>query len=380
MSVHVSEDKIYCIAAANLKGMSVEYVRQIESRFGSLAEFFNADDRTVASVIGSVTPMLRREVRDAALKRAETELQWISDNGVVPLYFTDKNYPHRLSDCTDAPVVLYSFGNVDLNSLHIVSVVGTRHATSYGMQFVHELISDLSKKISGLLVVSGLAYGIDVCAHRESVLAGVPTVGVLAHGLSTIYPAVHRQTASDMIAKGGGLVTDYIHDAPIHKGNFLSRNRIVAGMCDALIVVESGRRGGALVTANMASGYNRDVFAVPGRVTDIYSEGCNKLIFENVASMITSADDLIGSMQWTALPVEGEQQDLFVDLSPEQHKIVEYLTHNSDSMVNRMSVDLNCPVAKLIQLLGDMEFKGLIIGVPGGKYVLARNPSTILSD
>lgn len=380
MSVRVSEDKIYCIAAANLKGMSVEYARQIESRFGSLAEFFNADDRTVASVIGSATPMLRREVRDAALKRAETELQWISDNGVVPLYFTDDNYPRRLNECSDAPVVLYSFGGVDLNSMHVISVVGTRHATSYGMQFVHNLISVLSEKIPELIVVSGLAYGIDVCAHRESVSAGVPTVGVLAHGLSTIYPAVHRKIASDMIAKGGGLVTDYIHDAPIHKGNFLSRNRIVAGMCDALIVVESGRKGGALVTANMASGYNRDVFAVPGRVTDIYSEGCNRLIFDNMASMITSADDLIDAMRWTALPAEGEQKELFVEMSPEQQRIVEYLTRNGDSMVNQMSADLNFPVAKLIQHLGDMEFRGLVINVPGGKYVLARNLSTIMPD
>jgi DNA processing protein len=309
---------------------------------------------------------LRRE----ALETGEREAAFISSSRVRPVYFTDHDYPARLDGCDDAPAMLYAIGDTDLNDCRVVSVVGTRNATPYGLKFVDNLIRDLAQKVENVIIVSGLAYGTDVAAHRQAMAAGLPTVGVLAHGLTTIYPAVHRNVAADMVNHGGMLLTEYRSDAAVHRGNFLARNRIVAGLSDCVVVAESATKGGALVTAKIAAGYDRDVFALPGRVNDEYSAGCNRLIIDNVASMATSADDIINFMGWPMRPQEGQQSGLKLELSAEQLMVVDYLKRKGEAMLNKMSVDLDRPIAKLMALLVDMEFDGLVVNLPGGRYRL----------
>lgn len=360
------------IALSRLKGMTIGLARMIETRFASLSEFFDADSRTIAAVLGSQSlKMFDREVRDEALNAARSEEEWISLNKVRPLYFTDPAYPQRLLDCPDAPVMLYAFGDADFNARHVIGIVGTRHATVYGLSFISKFLSELSASIPDLTTVSGLAYGIDIAVHRESLDNDIPTIGVVAHGLSTIYPAAHRKDAATMVRNSGAVITEYIHDAPVHRGNFLTRNRIIAGMCDALIVIESAVKGGALLTARIAGDYNRDVFAVPGRATDIYSAGCNELIIKNRAAMITSAVDLCEAMGWTPVKAEGTQHEIAIELSDEEQTVADYLARHGETFLNRMSVDLNIVNHRLIQILGEMEFNGLVISHPGGKYSLA---------
>ncbi|MDE5969896.1 MAG: DNA-processing protein DprA [Muribaculaceae bacterium] len=357
------------IALSRLKGMTFGLAGLIESRFSSLNEFFASDSRSISTILGTQSSkMFAREVLDMALAQAQAEEQWILSNKVKPLYFTDPDYPTRLLDCDDAPIMLYVLGNANLNPQHVIGIVGTRHATVYGLSFITRFIQELSTAIPDLLIVSGLAYGIDIAAHREALNNDLATAGVVAHGLSTIYPASHRKDAANMIHGNGAVITEYVHDAPIHRGNFLTRNRIVAGMSDALIVVESAAKGGALLTARVAGDYNRDVFAVPGRTTDIYSAGCNELIRKNRAAMITSAADLCDAMGWAPIKAEGTQQEIAVELSDEEKVIIDYLTTHGESFLNRMSVDLNIVTHRLIQILGEMEFNGLVISHPGGKY------------
>ena len=360
------------IALSRLKGMTIGFAGMIESRFASLFEFFESDTRTIAAILGSQSlKMFDRDVRDEALRTARAEEEWITVNKVRPLYFTDAAYPQRLLDCPDAPVILYTIGKTDFNARHVIGIVGTRHATVYGLSFISRFLKELSASIPDLITVSGLAYGIDIAAHRDSLTNNIPTVGVVAHGLSTIYPASHRKDAANMVRNNGAIITEYIHDAPVHRGNFLTRNRIIAGMCDAIIVVESATKGGALLTARIAGDYNRDVFAVPGRINDIYSAGCNELIIKNRAAMLMSASGLCDAMGWTPVKNEGIQHEIVIELSDEEQKIADYLTRHGESFLNKMSVDLNIVTHRLIQTLGEMEFNGVVISHPGGKYSLA---------
>lgn len=230
---------------------------------------------------------------------------------------------------------------------------------------------DFQKKIDNLVIVSGLAYGIDIAAHRAALHCGVPTVAVLAHGLNTIYPASHRSTAADIVRSGGMLLTDYMSQDALHKGNFVARNRIVAGLCDCTVVAESAIKGGALITAGIASAYHRDVAALPGKTSDRFSQGCNKLIADNTAALISDADSLIAMMGWQSRQQEGDQATIPLILSPEEEAVIGYLTEKGEGDINTIGVTLNLPMHKLLPLLVDMEFKSLILTYPGGKYRLA---------
>lgn len=221
------------------------------------------------------------------------------------------------------------------------------------------------------MIVSGLAYGADIAAHRAAVANNVPTVAVFGHGLEMVYPAAHRSDAAAIIKAGGSVLTEYHHSTPIHRANFLMRNRIVAGLSDCVIVVESAVKGGALATARIASQYGRDVFALPGRTSDIYSQGCNSLIASNVAGLVQSADDVISAMGWQAKPEEGDQQQMFVELSETEQLVVDYLRANSEAQINKLSVDTGLQMGRLMSVLVDLEFKGLILNYPGGRYRLA---------
>lgn len=308
----------------------------------------------------------------SAFLRAEKELEWAEKNRVECLTLTDERYPSRLRECEDAPVVLFFKGNVDLNRLRVISVVGTRHATEYGKRFCAGFLHDLSGLCSDLLVVSGLAYGIDVHAHRAALANGLSTVGVLAHGLDRIYPAVHRKTAVDMLAEGG-LLTEFITDTNPDRHNFVARNRIVAGMSDAVIVVESAAKGGSLITAELAEGYHRDCFAVPGRSTDEYSRGCNQLIRDNRAALINDAADFVKAMNWGCggerSRVNAVQRSLFPELTEEESRVVKILSRD-DLHINTLVVEANIPVNRMSAILFELEMKGVVKALVGGVYHL----------
>ncbi len=310
-----------------------------------------------------------------AFRRAERELEFVEKNRLSCFTLNDEAYPSRLRECEDAPLVLFFKGNTDLNRLRIISMVGTRRATEYGKQFCADFLRDLSALCPDVLVVSGLAYGIDIHAHRAALANQLSTVGVLAHGLDRIYPHVHRKTAVDMLAEGG-LLTEFLTETTPERHNFVSRNRIVAGMADATIVVESASKGGSLITAELAEDYHRDCFAVPGRINDASSLGCNQLIRDNRAALLLSAEDLVKAMGWTpadsSVQPEAVQRELFPELSEEEQRIVRILSRQDELHINTLVVEANIPVHRMSALLFELEMKGVVKPLVGGAYKLLK--------
>ncbi|MCM1355864.1 MAG: DNA-processing protein DprA [Staphylococcus sp.] len=360
----------YRIAFSSLRSLTPALAGPILERVGSEQQFFALPETQLSAMMGFNNKLFSRATRDAAIAEARREAEFIESASITPLYFPDRDYPARLLQCDDAPLMLYALGNSRLDYRHVISIVGTRHATAYGNDFVERLISDLAALLPEKpLIVSGLAYGIDIAAHRAALRAGLPTAAVLAHGLNTIYPAQHRQTAIEMLHNGGTLLTDYRSGTAIHKGNFLARNRIVAGLADTLIVVESASKGGALVTARLAAGYNRDVFALPGRITDKYSSGCNALIASHIAGVITSASDLCRQMGWqTATDTATTTPSLFDTLTGEEQTIVDIMTERGEVTLQELGARIDIPTPRLMAMLIDMEFRSLILAIPGGRY------------
>ena len=315
---------------------------------------------------------------DEAKARAEAELEFCQKHGIEPLPMNDEHYPARLRECDDAPLMLFYRGNADLNQQRVINIVGTRHCTAYGKDVISRFVRDLKSLCPQLLIVSGLAYGVDINAHRAALENGYETVGVLAHGLDQIYPPRHRETAVKMISQGG-LLTEFFTQTNADKVNFVRRNRIVAGMSDACILVESAARGGGLITARLSRDYNRDVFAFPGRVGDEYSEGCNNLIRNNGAALITSAQDFVEAMGWITdaqlneARQKGIERQLFPSLSPEEMQIVSALQKQNDQQINMLSVTSNLPVARLTAILFELELKGVVKVLAGGTYHLLGN-------
>ena len=268
--------------------------------------------------------------------------------------------------------MLFSLGNTDFNAKHIVSIVGTRHASEYGKGLCENFVADLANFLPGTLIVSGLAYGIDVCAHRAALKAGLPTVGILAHGLDRLYPNAHRTTAKQML-ENGGLATEFMSGTDSLPPYFLQRNRIVAGLADATVVIESASKGGSLITASIAQSYARDCFAFPGRVNDQYSQGCNELVSRNRAALITSAYDFVEAMGWKSVTARKktntQQTELFPELSEQQQEIIAILKAADEGLqINQMVVKLDKPISQLMPLLFEMEMKGYIKAVAGGCY------------
>ena len=359
----------YRLALSMAKGMHPKVVEELLGRIGSEEDFFSMPERELQRITGGKLKILTDEYRSELLKRAEAEERFCADNNVRCTYFTDPAYPRRLLECDDAPAMLYSLGSTDLNARHVISIVGTRNATTYGVNFINRLIEDLTRRLDDIVVVSGLAMGCDIAAHKKAMDSGIPTVGVVAHGLDTLYPAEHRRYAARMVHEGGMLLTDYPHATLPHRGNFLARNRIVAGISDAVIVVESGApRGGALHTARLGMMYNRDVFALPGRSSDLYSAGCNMLIKKNVAHLMENADDIIETMGWQTRPDEGGQQELFPELSPQQQLLLNHLRHHGECQINTLTATLGIPVGQLMAILTEMEFNGFVTALPGARY------------
>jgi DNA processing protein len=287
----------YRIGITLIKGIGNSLAKNLIAYIGSEEGIFKESQKNLAKIPG-IGEVLSHEIANAdVLKRAEQEVEFIIKNKIVPFYFTDREYPFRLKECADAPIIIYTRGNCSLNDGRFIGLVGTRNATETGKDNCRKLIQDIAQQLPNAIIVSGLAYGVDICAHKTAVECGLPTIGVVGHGLDRIYPAVHRPTAVKMV-ENGMLLTEYLSGTNPDRQNFVQRNRIIAGLCDATVVVESAVRGGALITAEVANDYSRDVFAFPGRVGDEWSAGCNALIKNNKASLIESADDIMHIMNW----------------------------------------------------------------------------------
>lgn len=370
------EETLNAIALSRVSFYNLDSLVELYHRVGSATRIAEAS-QDIRRLIPDASPRMVEVFRDfpALRTKAEAELQWDEAHGVDVLTMDDPRYPQRLSHCADAPLVLFYKGNANLNQSHIINIVGTRRCTVYGQDLIRHFIADLKDICPNLLIVSGLAYGVDINAHRNALENGFETVGVLAHGLDELYPPRHRDTAKQMIHQGG-LLTEYTTCTNPDKMNFVRRNRIVAGMCDATILVESAVKGGGLITCRMARDYGRDVFAFPGNVGAEYSAGCNNLIRDDGARMITSAQDFVHAMGWeNEIKVEqarkqGIERQLFPNLNAEEQRVVAALQKQNDQQANVLSVACEIPISKLSSTLFAMEMKGIVKQLAGSCYHL----------
>ena len=375
----MNEQEIYyTIALTRMTGFNFQTaLRLYQELGGGQAVYEHRLD--IKNVLPDCSNRLAESLKDwtLPLARAAQEMEFITKHKVKPLLLGDEDYPQRLAECPDAPILLYYMGSANLNQKRVINIVGTRQCTTYGKDLIRRFIADLRRLCPEMLIVSGLAYGVDICAHREALGNGYETVGVLAHGLDEIYPSSHRETAKQMLAQGG-LLTEYMTETGADKMNFVKRNRIVAGMCDATILVESAAKGGGLITAGIAMDYNRSVFAFPGAVGAPYSEGCNQLIRDNGASLLTGAEDFVNAMGWQMdakllqAQNEGIERSFFPDLSSEEQTIVKILDEMGDFQLNQLSVKANIPIGQLTGLLFQLEMKGVVRPLAGGTYHLLK--------
>lgn len=372
------QEILYTMALTRLTGFNFQTALHLYRQTGGGRAVYD-HRHDIADIVPDVTPRTIEALRDwsSALARAEEELSFMERHHVEALCLADERYPRRLAECDDAPLVLYYRGTADLNQRRILSIVGTRHATIYGQDLVRRFLTRLRELCPQVLVVSGLAYGIDIQAHRQALTVGYETVGVLAHGLDTIYPSAHRETAVRM-ATQGGLLTEYMTSTQPVAHNFRQRNRIVAGMSDATVVVESAAKGGSLITARIAQEYGRDVTAFPGPVGAATSEGCNNLIRDNRAALIASADDFIAAVGWQSevalqeARTAGIERSLFPDLTADEQAVVDLLSRQNDLQLNVISVRTNQTVGALTATLFQLEMKGIVRPMAGGTYHLLK--------
>lgn len=366
------------ITLTRLNYFSLAGMLELYRRTGS-ASIIMENRLHIKDILPDASPKLIDALRntDEAQKRAEIELEYDMKYGIQPLCMNDEQYPQRLKECDDAPLMLFYKGNADLNPKRVINIVGTRQCSPYGEDLIRHFIADLRQLCPEVLIVSGLAYGVDINAHRQALANGYDTVGVLAHGLDTIYPSRHRNVAVQMIGQGG-LLTEFLTQTNADKINFVRRNRIVAGMSDACVLIESAAHGGGLITTEISQSYGRDVFAFPGRIGDTYSEGCNQLIRSNGASLITSAEDFVKDMGWQDDAVlsnakrRGIERCLFPDLTQEEQAIVDVLSKHNDLQINLISVKTGIDIGRLTALLFTLEMKGILKTLAGGMYHLLK--------
>ena len=375
MTYNDERETLCAMALAKLGYYNLAAVHHLYQMMGSATEVVD-HSKDITEVMPDASPRLKEMLSDTdvMLRRAEEEMEFVNKYQVRVLHIGHPDYPQRLRECDDAPLVLYYRGTADLNPSRVINIVGTRRCTPYGEDLIRRFITDLRQWCPQVLVVSGLAYGVDICAHRQALEQGYETVGVLAHGLDDLYPSRHRATAKQMIGQGG-LLTEFMTHTNADKVNFVRRNRIVAGMSDACILVESAAHGGGLITADISRGYSRDVFAFPGRVGDTYSEGCN-LIRDNGAMLITGAHDFVRQMGWendailTTAHQQGIERQLFPDLSPDEQAVVDTLQKNNDLQVNMLATQSGVPLSRLTSVLFELEMKGVVRTLAGGIYHL----------
>jgi len=362
---------LYQIALPLLPEVGLRRARHLVQHFGSAEALFRADRKDIAAsgiLPASATEALV-DAREGALKRAEEELHFVDKHDLRTWWYEDEDYPELLRELPDAPLLLYSKGDIRMGK-HTLSIVGTREPSDRGKQLCHDLIIDLAAKVPDLTIISGLAYGVDICAHRAALEADIPTIGIPAHGLDRIYPAAHRNTAVEMLRKGG-ILTEYMSGTNPDKPNFVARNRIVAGLAEATVVVESKVKGGSLITARVAADYGRTVFAFPGRPTDEIASGCNDLIRRRQAQLISSADDIISAMGWEAQQPKQTslQEALFAELSEAEARVMEILRRHEDGIhINSLSEEAGIPYSEVSSMLFGLEMNGLVRSLPGSRY------------
>jgi DNA processing protein len=362
----------YKIGITLIPGIGSILAKKIIEFTGSPEEVFKSSRTLLEKIPGIGKTLAGNIARSKSPAMAEKEIEFIRKYRIKAYYYLDDDYPERLKHCPDSPVILFAKGNAGLNHPRMLSIVGTRNASSYGIEFCRNFIAELAVKGYDPLIVSGLAYGIDICAHRTALECNLQTVAALAHGLSTIYPPAHRKVA-EKITGQGALVTDFASSEMPEKGNFIKRNRLIAGMADATVVIESGIKGGALLTADLANSYNRDVFALPGRINDLHSRGCNNLIKTNKAALIESVKDIEYILGWepaekpATTPVTGS----LMDLNEDEKAVLLLLSENEEVSADHISVETGLGASKTSCLLLDLEFKGHVTSLPGKRYRLA---------
>jgi DNA processing protein len=362
----------YRIGISLIPGVGPVLARNMIAYAGGVKQVVDLTEKQLAKIPGIGNVLDSAVKSNDMLPRARAEIEFIKKHDITPVFFTDEKYPRRLSQCDDAPLMLYLKGDVDLELRPVLSIVGSRRATDRGKIICEKFIKELAVRYPDVLIVSGLAYGIDICAHRAALKNGLDTIAVVAHGLDRIYPYLHRNEAKEMIEKGGAVVTEFISGTKPDKFNFVQRNRIVAGLADAVVVVESGIKGGALITARIASSYNRDVLAFPGHPSDELSRGCNYLIKKNIAALIENVDDLEYALGWESKVRESEgatQRKLFTEFSSDDEKLLyTILTEEKELTASELCIKSKLPVSRVNSLLLNLEFAGLVKSLPGNAY------------
>jgi DNA processing protein len=357
------QELFYLLALLKIDGVGDIIGKKLLSSFGDASAIFSAKSSQLAAIDGVGTVLLKNLKDKSVFEKAEKELSFIKNNKIDVSFFQDESYPDRLKHCIDAPILIFTAGNIDFKNKRLISIVGTRQITSYGTEFCRKLIEDLAPL--NPVIVSGFAYGVDIVAHQAAMDYNLQTIGVLAHGLNQIYPKSHKKYMARM-EENGGFITEFWSDSNPDKEKFVRRNRIVAGMTEATIVIESADRGGSLITANMANEYNRDVFAVPGRVTDKFSQGCNSLIKTQKANVLTHAADLVYMLNWDIKEKpKSIQKQLFIELEPEEQKIYDFLQLNGKELLDSIAIQCDFPIFKMSSILINMELKGVIRPLPG---------------
>jgi DNA processing protein len=359
----------YKIALSLIKGLGPKLIRNVLAYIGDVEAVFKEKETVLAKVPGIGQKQAHLIAHANTLERAEKEIQFIEQNGIKACFVLDESYPARLKHCEDGPVLIYSKGNHSLDGNKMLSVVGTRNVTEGGKENCFNLIRDIAAYYPDTSIVSGLAYGVDICAHRAALEFKLPTIAVLAHGLDRIYPGMHRNTAVNIL-DDGALLTEFMSETNPDRQNFVKRNRIIAGLTDATIVVESAIKGGALLTAHMAQSYNRDVLAFPGRIDDEYAKGCNKLIKTNVAAMIENLDDLEYALGWERQNKQKSEKQLSLFETPQGEAGIVYdiLRQEKEATVNLLSIKAGMPVGKTSSILLQLEFDNLVKSLPGNVY------------
>jgi DNA processing protein len=365
----MASELIYQLSLCQVPYIGNVHAKKLCDTFGSASAVFKAPLHELEKIenIGEIKAKSIKKFRDFA--RAEKEVVFIEKFGIKPLFLTDKDYPQRLLNCFDPPAMLFYKGTADVNASRAVAIVGTRNNTEYGKYITEKLVKALVKV--NAIIISGLAFGIDTIAHKCSLKCGIPTIGVVGHGLDTIYPPENTNLAKQML-RNGGLLTEFRSNTNPDKHNFPSRNRIVAGISDATIVVESGIKGGSNITANLAWGYNRDVFAVPGKSTDVKSEGCNRLIRENKAMLMDDSDHFITMMGWNEQERKKVmvQKQMFPEMSDVEKKVAELLRKSDDTGIDELNVQCGFSSSSIASALLNLEMQGVLKVLPGKRYRL----------
>ncbi|MGL4956511.1 MAG: DNA-processing protein DprA [Bacteroidales bacterium] len=370
----MNTELLYSIALSLVNSVGSITAKKLIAHCGSAEAIFQASAKefqtnsAIAKLLSDASQLTK------TLDRAKQELEFADKNGIHILHHSDERYPKHLKTCEDSPIVLYQKGDTPLNSQKILSIVGTRNATAYGKEQCERIIASLSAQGYNPIIVSGLAFGIDICAHRAALKHGLLTVAVVGHGLDKLYPSEHSSTAREMLQNGGALLSDFTSNCQMHAKNFVSRNRIVAGIADGVLVIESAAGGGSLTTANMAFGYARDVFALPGRVGDTYSRGCLQLIRTNKATLVTSAEDIVYALRWDTANPKTQQLPIFPkDLSEIETQLLQYLKQHTEPQ----SIDVICrntalSMPTISAHLLNLEFSGLVKSLSGKMYTYVK--------